>query len=102
MNRTHFSLEIFGDRLPLNDIYGGSSNRRQLEYMKKSLKKAIDSELTERQKTVVTEYYFKGRTLTEIGKTHGFSKSTASRHLSRAKEKLKSALKYGVYTIWTE
>ena len=27
-------------------------------------------------------------------------KSTVSRHLSRSRERLKTALKYGIYTMW--
>ena len=100
MNRTTFSLEIFGDRLPITDIFEHGTNSRQLDMLKYELKKAIESELTNRQKEMVTEFYFDGLSVTAIAKKHGLSKATVSRHLSRARERLKGALKYGLYPIW--
>ncbi len=100
MTRSTFSLEIFGDRLPVTNVFEQESNSRQINLMKKALLKAIDSELTERQRQMVTAYYFEGKTVTEIAKDHGLSKSTVSRHLSRARERLKGALKYGWFTLW--
>lgn len=102
MNRTTYSLEIFGDRLPTGDIFDRGTNSHQLELMKRTLAKAIDSELTERQKQMVNEFYFNGATVTAIAKKYGISKSTVSRHLSRSRERLKGALKYGLYPIWSE
>ena len=100
MNRTTFSLEIFGDRLPI--ATKGATNEKQLEYMKRSLEKAIKSDLTERQRQMVTEYYFDGKSVTKLAEEYGLSKSTVSRHLSRSREKLKSTLKYGMYTLWSD
>lgn len=100
MNRTTFSLEIFGDRLPTTDIFDHGTNNRQLEIMKNELKKAIYSELTDRQRMMVTEFYFDGLSVTAIANKYNISKSTVSRHLSRARERLKGALKYGFYPLW--
>lgn len=100
MNRTTFSLEIFGDRLPITDIFDHGTNNRQLEIMKYELKKAINSELTDRQRIMVTEFYFDGLSVTAIANKYNISKSTVSRHLSRARERLKGALKYGFYPLW--
>lgn len=100
MNRTLFSLEIFGDRLPAVNYLDGATNSKHLEIMKKALCQAIDSELTERQRQMVMDFYFGGETVTAISKKYGISKSTVSRHLSRSKERLKNALKYGMYTMW--
>ncbi len=101
MNRTTFSLEIFGDRFPVADVFERESNSHKLSVMKKALVKAINSELTDRQRQMVTEYYFEGTSVTEIAKKHGLSKSTVSRHLSRSRERLKGALKYGMYSLWS-
>lgn len=101
MNRTTFSLEIFGDRFPASDVFERESNSNKLAIMKKALLKAINSELTDRQRQMVTEYYFDGATVTAIAKKHGLSKSTVSRHLSRSRERLKGALKYGMYSLWS-
>ena len=102
MNRTTFSLEIFGDRLNTASAYNGETNARQLNSMKKDLLRAIESELTDRQRQMVNEYYFKGASVTDISKKYNISKSTVSRHLSRSRERLKDALKYGIYSMWTE
>ena len=100
MTRTKFSLEVFGDRIPISGLYDGDTNAKNLSAMKKALSKAIETELTDRQREMVNEYYFGGATVTEIAKRHGISKSTVSRHLSRSRERLKTALKYGIYTMW--
>ena len=102
MNRTAFSLEVFGDCLPASDIFDSSTNARRLTAMRQALSKAIDTELTERQRIITTEFYFLGESVTAIAKKHGVSKSTVSRHLSRSRERLKGALKYGLYPIWSE
>ena len=100
MNRNKFSLEVFGDRLPIVDYFGGESNRQQLESMKNALKKAMKTELTDRQRYIITEYYFNKRTMTDIANELGITKSTVSRHISRSRERLKASLRYGMYMLW--
>lgn len=102
MNRANFSLEVFGDRIPVAELFGESNNENKLNKMKKALRQAISSELTERQRQMVEEYYYHGLTVTETAKRFGVSKSTVSRHLSRSRERLKKALRYGMYIMWTE
>ena len=102
MNRTTFSLEIFGDHLPITDIYEHSTNSRQLNSLKAALARAINTELTERQKAMVIEFYFNGETVTSIAQRYNLSKSTVSRHLSRSRERLKKALKYGLFPLWEQ
>ena len=101
MNRTSFSLEIFGDRFPwAGNTTQFSDNSKQLEMLKMSLRKAIKSELTDCQRHAVEEYYFNKKSVTEIAVDLGVNKSTVSRHLKRAREKLGHALKYGLFPIW--
>lgn len=100
MTRSRFNLEVFGDRLPANSIIGGETNRRQIELMSEALKKAMRTELTERQQYILTEYYFNERSMTDIANELGITKSTVSRHISRSKERLKHSLKYGMYMLW--
>ena len=103
MDRTTFSLEIFGDRLPW---YGrpdsAGDNTKQIMRMKTSLNNAIESELTDRQKQILRAFYFEGYTVTEISERYGINKSTVSRHLKRSREKLHQVLKYGLYPIWND
>lgn len=102
MTRMTFSLEVFGDRFPVADITERGTNERQLDVMRNLLKKAINSELTARQREMVTDFYFNGQSVTEIARKHGLSKSTVSRHLSCSRERLKCAMKYGLYPLWQE
>ena len=94
MNRGKFSLDVFGDRLPVRNLYDGETNAKQIELMKSALFKAINTELTERQRF--------NRTMTDIASELGITKSTVSRHVSRAKERLKVSLRYGMYMLWDE
>lgn len=102
MNRTSFSLDVFGDRFRYadNETYPFSDNSKHLESLKVSLRNAMDSELTDCQRRVVDEFFFHNKSVTEIAAELGVNKSTVSRHLKRAKEKLGQALKYGLYPIW--
>lgn len=102
MKRADFSLEVFGDRIPMHDIFSsGEDNSKQLATMKKALKSAIATELTPRQQEMLCECYFDGQTVTSIANKYGLSKSTVSRHLSRSRERLKKALRYGMYVMWS-
>lgn len=101
MDRTTFSLEIFGDRLKPMDL-SGATNEKQINYMKGLLSHAIESELTEKQKGIMIDFYFGGKSVTEISKSLNVNKSTVSRHLKRSKEKLKKTLSYGFLRMWDE
>lgn len=101
MNRTTFSLEIFGDRLPMiQRTLSSGDNAREIERVKGYLLKAMDEELTDRQKEIVNMFFFDGKSLTEISNILGVNKSTVSRHLTRSKEKLRSALSFGLFPLW--
>lgn len=102
MDRTTFSLEIFGDRMKPSDFMSSGTNVKQVSYLKSQLKKAMQSELTERQRAILWDFYFEGKTVTEISETLGVNKSTVSRHLKRSKEKLRQVLSYGFIPIWSE
>ena len=102
MNRTRFSIEVFGDHFPWMDSTSAlySDNSKHIERLKNSLLKAIESELTECQRLAVEEFYFQNKSVTQIALDIGVNKSTVSRHLKRAREKLGQALKYGLFNIW--
>ncbi len=101
MDRTTFSLEVFGDRLkPMN--YGGATNEKQISQMKNMLLHAMDTELTEKQREITKDFYFGGLSVTEISSKQNVNKSTVSRHLKRSKEKLQKALSYGFLHVWED
>lgn len=102
MDRTTFSLEIFGDRMKPIDFMSSGTNDKQVNYLKVQLKKAMATELTERQRIILQEFYFNGKSVTKISDELGVNKSTISRHLKRSKEKLHSVLSYGFIPIWTQ
>ena len=102
MDRTEFSREIFGNTFSPNNFFSAGNNTRQIAFLRSQLQKAMKSELTERQQEILSAFYFKGMTVTEISKDLGVNKSTVSRHLARSKEKLKGALRYGYIPMWEE
>ena len=72
----------------LLSCFRGGSNQRQREEYRRFLYRAIKTQLTQRQKQVVMMHFFDGLTLTEIAKQMCVNKSTVSRTLSRALDRL--------------
>ena len=64
------------------------------EVQLKRVQKVIREELTELQRYTIMEVYFRSRTVTQIARERGVSKSTVCRTLKRAEEKLRRFLKY--------
>lgn len=71
------------------DVPDGEYNR-----IKSALAMAIREELTTKQREYLTLYYGQNRTMAEIAETYGVNKSTVSRVIKRAQNKLKRVLKY--------
>ncbi len=59
------------------------------ESMIRFLKKAINIALTEKQKMYFTEYFLNGKSVNEIAFETGRDKSTVSREISRAKNRIR-------------
>ena len=68
----------------------------EIEYRKllKVMSKVISGELTLRQKECLTLRYYSNLTICQIASELSINKSTASRHISRAKFKIKRLLEY--------
>ena len=79
--RNILAEESLGPRLP-----------RQVQM--KRVENVIQGELTERQKETLIAYYFHHKDIVTIAKERGVNKSTVSRTLKRAEEKLREYLKY--------
>jgi RNA polymerase sigma factor (sigma-70 family) len=58
------------------------------------VQRVIQEELTELQRQTLIAYYFQEQTIPEIAAERGVNKSTVSRTLRRAEEKLRRYLKY--------
>ena len=100
MNRLTFSLEVFGERAARAQFESHGDNERYLEHLKKLLRKAIAEELTESQRDAVTGFYFENLSVSEMAEQRGVNKSTISRNLRRAVDKLSLVMRYGVSPIY--
>ena len=60
----------------------------------KRVQRVIEEELTPLQWEALIAYYIQGQTIPEIARDRGVQKSTISRTLHRAEEKLRRFLKY--------
>lgn len=89
------SIELFRDE-------NAGDNSLQTATLKRVLHNVINNELTDRQKEIVLLYYFNNKNVSEISRELGVNKSTVSRHLSRARERIERVLKYGYFPIWKE
>lgn len=102
MTRTSFSLEVFGDKAAMQNYGSQGSNEKYINHLKKMLRNAISMELTECQRLAVEEYYFRGKSVSEIAAAQGVNKSTISRNLKRGKEKLAIAMRYSLSPIYLD
>ena len=72
------------------------NNDADISRLRRNLRLARQSELTPRQAQLVEMYFDEGLSMTEIGARLGISKSTVSRTLARARERLRRSLRYGL------
>lgn len=71
-------------------------NDARMQRLRRNLKKAIDQELTWRQQTMLLMYYSENCSQTDMATRLGVDKSTVSRTLARAREKLARVLQYSL------
>lgn len=60
----------------------------------KRVQRVIQEELTDLQREALVAYYYQKQTMTQIAEARGVNKSTISRTIKRAEEKLRKFLKY--------
>lgn len=78
-----------------NILYEGYlGTRLPREVQLKRVQRVIREELTELQRQTLTAYYFHQRTIPQIAEERGVNKSTVSRTLRRAEERLRRYLRY--------
>lgn len=80
MKSIHFESYL-GPRLP---------RQQQLE----RIRRVIREELTPLQRQTLTAYYFEKQTIPQIAAARGVQKSTVSRTLKRAEDRLRKYLRY--------
>lgn len=76
----------------LYEGYQGPRLPKQVQLQR--VKRVIDEELTQLQKQTLIAYYFQEQTIPQIAAERGVNKSTVSRTLHRAENKLRRYLKY--------
>lgn len=72
----------------LMSCFRGSTNSRQREEYRQFLYRAIKTQLTKRQTQMILMRYFEGMSVTEISEQLNINKSTVSRTLNRALNRL--------------
>ena len=78
-----------------NTLYDGYKGiRLPKEVQMKRVHRVIEEELTPLQREALIAYYIQGLTIPQIARERGVQKSTISRTLHRAEEKLRRFLKY--------
>ena len=78
-----------------NILYEGYEGPRlPKEVQIKRVQRVIREELTRNQREVLLAYYIQDRTIPQIAEDRGVQKSTVSRTLHRAEEKLRRYLRY--------
>lgn len=74
-------------------IAGDSS--QEVSRLKKNLIRAIQEDVTPRQRQVLLMYYGQGMNTREIGEALGLHRSTISRTIKRGEQRLYRCLRYG-------
>ena len=78
-----------------NTLYEGYEGPRlPRDVQLKRIQRVIREELTPLQRQAIVAYYFQQQTIPQIALERGVNKSTVSRTLRRAEEKLRRFLKY--------
>lgn len=90
--KANLSLELFGDRFDFNrqGLDDGGEHRRML----RTLRRAMEGELTERQRECVRLRYVEGKSVNEVARELGITAGTASRHLKKARNRLGRVIGY--------
>ena len=69
-------------------------NSEQMTRLRRNLRRDREQELTQRQREMVALYYDRGMTMPQIAERLGVSRSTVSRTLRRARDRLYRFLRY--------
>ena len=74
----------------------GSGNAEQLERLLSHLPQAIETELTDRQRQMVSMYFYQNMNASQIARALQLNPSTVSRTLHRAAQRLQRVLRYAM------
>ena len=101
MKRSTLSLDVLNDKSPwLADGFGLGNETCFSKNLQSMLARIIENELSPLQKSVILQFYYEGKSVTQIAKERGVNKSSVSRCLQLARHKIGLALKYGAFHLW--
>lgn len=98
MKNTPYSIrnnEFYGDFAIWQRMHA-ADNENDLRRLKRNLRLAREQELTERQREMLRLRYEEEMSVSEIAAVLGVNKSTVSRTLARASQRLERALRYAL------
>ncbi len=72
-----------------------SDNVAQMQTVRRNLVRALQEDVTARQRQVLLMYYDEGLNMQQIGEALGISCSTVSRTIKRGETRLRRCLRYG-------
>lgn len=87
--------EWIGDLTVWNRQNAGDNSER-LERLRRNLRRAREQELTPRQRQLLDLYYDQGMNIPQIAEELGINRSTVSRTLRRARDRLYRCLRYAL------
>lgn len=79
-----------------------NTNSADITRLKRNLIRALQSDVTPRQREMLELYYAKGLNMRQIGELLGVHKSTVSRTVKRGEQRLKRCLRYGAGALLGE
>lgn len=89
------SSEWIGD-LAVWNRQNAEDNSERLDRLRRTLRQAREQELTPRQQEILGLYYDEGMNIPQIAEKLGVNRSTISRSLSRARNRLYRCLRYAL------
>ena len=72
------------------------TNEARLSRLRRNLRQARERELTARQRQILALYYDRGLKMSQIAQKLGVNRSTVSRTVKRAKQRLYRCLRYAL------
>ena len=93
MNKTILSPDSFLDSIPNQNTEDEKENGEHARIVR-MLTKAIEDELTERQRDCVHLYYYEGKNVSQIAHELQIGVPTASKHLKKARHRLSGELRF--------
>ena len=72
-----------------------ADNSKEISRLKRKLIRALQEDVTPRQRQTLLLYYSDGLNMREIGERLGVDKSTVSRTIKRGERRLRRCLRYG-------